>query len=234
MAYRDRYDLETLRVRAYLRTGAVADRFLPLDGLLLYQAHRRQSGPQLVTLPGAYSGKGPPTLPLGITNSGRKNWYYQSSWAQWSHEVEGQDYWNKRFDSQFADLIDFGGRRGSVNIKSGRNKAYHMPIFYRVALWVEWYCVGDRTDIEALLSTVTNIGKKGAQGWGRISRWEVAQWPADWHLWNGERLMRGVPSEEALALIQETDQPFDFKKGIYGIRPSYWHQKNQRELVMPV
>lgn len=231
MAYRDRYNLEPLQVRAWLRSGVVSDRFLPLDGILLYQAHRWQCGPQDATIPGAYSGNMKiATLPLGITHPGRRNWYYQCSWAQWSHEAEGKDYWNKRFDSKFADLVDFGKRRGKVIIEQGDYKAYHMPVFYRVAEWVEWYCVGDMVEIKAHLSTVTNIGKKSVQGWGRVAKWEITPIAEDWSVWRDDRLMRGIPIDDAL----KAGRVFDFKRGNYGIRPSYWKASNQKELVLPV
>lgn len=225
MAYRDRYSLEPLRIRAYLRTGIVADRWLPLDGILLYQAHRDKDGPQAMTTPGDYTIQGVSTLPLGIIHPGRQNWYYQCSWAQWSHNVEGRDHWNKRFDTQFANLVDFSGRRGKVVIEQGRYKAYHMPVFYRAALWVEWYCMGDRSEIEHLLSTVTHMGKKASQGWGRVSQWAIEPWPEDWSVWRSDgKLMRGIP-------VEDTRDMVDFM--VYGIRPSYWKSNNQMPLVRP-
>lgn len=229
MAYRDRYNLEPLRVRAYLRTGVDSDRWLPLDGILMYQAHRDQMGAQVMTIPGDYSQQMAfPTLPLGIIHPGRRNWYYQCSWATWSHagRIEGQDYWNKRFDSGFADLVDFDGKRGKVIIEQGQYKAYHMPIFYRVAEWVEWYCLGDKTEIEYLLSTVTHIGKKASQGWGRVIRFIVESWPDDWSVWCNGELMRGIPEEDI-------PEGVEIKRGNYGIRPSYWKKSNQKELAMP-
>lgn len=225
MAYRDRYDMEPLQIRAWLRTPVVADRWLPLDALLLYQAHRAALGPQIVTLPGEYSQRGISTLPLAIEHPGRKNWYYRCSWAQWSHDVEGTDYWNKRFDSQFADLVDFDGRRGKVIIEQGAYKAYHMPVFYRAALWICWYCVGDRAEIEHLLCTVTHLGKKRSQGWGRVASWDVQPWPEDWSVWKEGQLVRGVPIEDA--------GPGGHNLLYYGIRPSYWHRNNQMPLMMP-
>lgn len=228
MAYRDKYNLEPLRIRAWLRSGIVSDRWLPLDGILMYQTHRDQMGGQDVTIPGDYSQHMQfPTLPLGITHPGRRNWYYQCSWAQWSHEIEGRDHWNKRFDSGFANLIDFESRRGVVIIEQGRYKAYHMPVFYRVAQWVEWYGVGDKAEIEYLLSTVTNIGKKSSQGWGRIYCWQVESWPDDWSVWREGELMRGIPAEDVTGSGQS------FNIGNYGIRPSYWKANNQKVLVMP-
>lgn len=232
MAYRDRYELEPLRIRATLRTPVIADRWLPLDGLLLYQTHRDQCGPQVQTLPGEYSSQMKiATLPLGISNPGRRIWYYQCSWAQWSNEVEGREHWNKRFDSKLADLVDFGKRRGKVIIEQGRYKAYHMPIFYRAALWIEWYCMGDKAGIEYHLSTMTHIGKKTSQGWGRVIRWEVEPWPEDWSVWRDGQLMRGVPVEE----FAKHGWVFPVGTNItnYGVRPSYWKRNNQIMLAMP-
>lgn len=227
MAYRDRYNLEPLRVRAWLRTGIVCDKYMPLDGVLLYQAHRDAFGPQDVTIPGEYTPTGQiSTLPLGIVHPGRRNWYYQCSWAQWSHEVEGRDHWNKRFDSQFAHLVDFGNRRGKVIIEQGQYKSYHMPIFYRAALWIEWYCVGDAQRIGHLLSTVTHLGKKACQGWGRVYRWEIEGIDEDWSVWKDSRLMRGIPIDDAVGHGK-------VNLAHYGIRPSYWKSSNQMMLAVP-
>jgi len=235
MAYRDRFSLEPLRIRANLRTGVVADRWLPLDGILLYQAHRMEAGggPE-ATIPGEYTRQKIATLPLGIVHPGRKNWYYQCSWAQWSHNIEAQDHWNKRFDSRLADLIDFDGKRGNVIIKSGQYKAYRMPIFYRVALQIDWYCVGDKTEIEILLSTLTHIGKKGVQGWGRVISWEIESCEIDWSVWRDGKLMRGIPKDDIEAVRQFSGNPVDFSFGNYGIRPSYWKRSNQRNLALPI
>jgi CRISPR type IV-associated protein Csf3 len=227
MAYRDRYNLEPLRIRAYLRSGVVSDKWRPLDGVLLYQAHRDALGPQTVTIPGDYTVQGVATLPLAIEHPGRRNWYYRCSWAQWSHDIEGSDHWNKRFDSQFADLVDFRKRRGKVIIEQGKYKAYHMPIFYHSALWIEWYCVGDKAEIEHLLSTVTHIGKKASQGYGRVINWVIESVDEDWSVWRNGMLMRGIPAED----ICDTDKPFDIAN--YGIRPSYWKRSNQKMLAVP-
>lgn len=221
---------EALRVRACLRSGVISDRWLPLDGLLFYQAVRRDLGPQELTLPGAsmlQQPKGAETinrLPLKYVHA--KDWYYHCSWARWSHTEEGQDHWNKRFDVGFADLVDFRGRRGRVTIEKNEYKAYHMPLWYNAALWVEWYCVGDRRDIEELLSTVTHIGKKTSQGWGRVSRWEIEPIEDDWSIWQGDKLMRGIPRYH-----WPKERPAN--TSLYGIRPSYWDRRNQVELVMP-
>jgi len=225
MAWRD--DFIPLHVRAWLRSPVIADRWLPLDGVLFYQACRERCGPQIVTTPGTYAVELESIrLPMAIEHPGQQNWYYRCSWARWSHEIEGTDHWSKHFNSALADLIDFGKRRGKVIIEQGRYKAYFMPVFYRAALWVEWYCVGDKTEIEYLLSTVTHIGKKGVQGWGRVMHWEIVPCEADWSIWRDGRLMRGVPYEDLTPGIM-----VNFAN--YGIRPSYWRRENQMMLAVP-
>jgi CRISPR type IV-associated protein Csf3 len=227
-------DYANLRVRAYLRAPVVADQWLPLDGVLLYQQTRADRGQQVLTTPGLSSlaePKGGPlrggALPLKRVHG--KDWYYRCSWAQWGPHADGQDYWNKRFDQGFADLIDFQGRRGRVIIEQSTYKAYHMPVYYRSALWVEWYCVGDMAAVRELLACATHLGKKASQGWGRVARWEIEPVSEDWSIWRDGKLMRGIPPGD----IPKDGSPVDLRFGRYGLRPSYWDRRNQMELVLP-
>lgn len=212
-----------------LRAGVVSDRFLPLDGILMYQAHRDKEGDQVLTVPGAYSSQGGVSLPLDTVQYPNHDfskwyWYYKCSWAQWSEGmVEARDFWNKRLDLSLVSLVDPRTHRSRIRIDQGEYKAYHAPIYYRSALWVEWYCVGERAQIEYLLSTVGAVGKKQAQGWGRVSAWTVEPVADDYSVWYGDELMRGVPPEHAPGWAQ----------GVYGIRPSYWKRENQMLLALP-
>lgn len=223
------YTFEPLRVRADLRCGVVSDPWLPLDGILFYQSVRDDLGRQDLTVPGRSLLADPmrgTKMPLKIVHG--NIWYYRCSWAQWGPYADGQDYWNKRFDNSLADLIDFRGRRGKVIIDKSTYKAYNMPVYYRHALYVEWYCVGDRERIEYLLSTCTHIGKKTSQGWGRVAKWHVDPVEADWSIWRDGRLMRGIPPGDLPEVY-----PLDLRQGYYGVRPSYWDSRNQMALVLP-
>lgn len=228
MAWRSSY--EPLHIRAHLRTPVITDRWLPLDAVLLYQSARQTLGDQSATIPGATTGgeRKKIRVPIGMEYDGTPNWYYKCSWAQWpEHTIEGNDHWNKRFDNSLAYLIDFGKRRGKIDNNSGAHKAYHIPVFYRSALFIDWYCVGDKKDINKLLSVTTHLGKKTVQGWGRISKWEVESIPNDISVWNNGKLMRGIP----MSLAGEKADGHHI--ALYGVRPSYWRKENQMPLVMP-
>lgn len=228
MSFRDFFHFEPLRITAHFQTNPVCDRWLPIDGVLLSQANRQALGPELAAIPGKVSVQGASTLPLEIVHPGRKLWYYACSWAQpqpwWAEEDMG--YWNKRFDVEYDGLIDFGKRRGKIQIGEGKNKAYHMPMFKRVARQVEWYCIGDKERIVELLSTCTALGKKRAYGEGAVARWEVESISEDWSVMREGRLVRGIPEDDARALGVQ------FERVHYGIRPSYWNKANQMWLAV--
>jgi hypothetical protein len=223
---------EPMRVRAWLRAPVVSDEWLPLDGVLLYQHTRADLGERVSTIPGASRLEQPKggamiggRLPIKIVHG--RDWYYRCSWAQWGPHIDGQDHWSKRFDMTRADLVDFGGKRGRIDTSSSTYKAYQMPVYYRSALWVEWYCVADVEMLALLVYMTTHLGKKTSQGWGRVLRWEIDPVDKDWSIWRDGRLMRGIPT---------VDMPRDYistRTGLYGIRPGYWDKRNQVELALP-
>ncbi len=230
-----------LRVTAHLRTGVVCDEYLPLDGILYYQAMREQYGARAYSLPGGGVSEEllhPISVPLaqrhGHENRSADSWWYACSFActptgepRW-WLADGEDYWNKRFDQSYASLIDFSGRRGRVIVEQGHYRAYHMPLYYRVARQVSWFCVGEQTRIKDLLSTVTHVGKKATQGWGRVMRWIVEPWPEDWSCWREDKPMRALPVAEG-----ERMKGTAFHVRYYGLHPSYFERHNQMAVIVP-
>lgn len=236
---------EPLRITAWLQCGVVTDATLPIDSIIYYQVYRDAYGHQDMTLPGGdSSGIGEAYMPFARRNLPydgfryvdgaplwrgcgdelkitvkEQPWYYAASFAQWGPHIDGTDHWNKRFDASLADLIDFGSKRGKVIVEQGAYKAYHMPVFYRHALTITWYVVGDGDVIERLLRQTTHIGKKYAQGWGAVLRWQVDSWEHDWSVWGPDgQLMRAIPDDKGI---------------LTGIRPSYWLPRNQVRCLMP-
>jgi CRISPR type IV-associated protein Csf3 len=213
---------EPLRITARLQCGVVSDGNLPIDSILYSMAHREEFGGQTMTLPGtSQTADGSnAALPLMRVAEESPMWFYAASFAQWPEaQAEGKDYWNTRLDLSLVHLVDFGKRRGSVDVAAGRYKAYHMPVFYRHALAIEWYVVGHSESIERLLSCCTNIGKKTSQGWGAVSEWRVEPTVNDWSVrGDGGRPMRAIP---------------DGKGVLHGFRPSYWLPQNQTRCEMP-
>lgn len=232
MKYRDTF--APLRVTARFGSPVCADEYLPLDAIIRFQAFRDAYGWRDASLPGgegdAVPNLPPRAMPLAKRSVGEGNWYYACSFASpqpwWV--AEGQDHWNKRFDNDLAWLLDPDDSPQRVIVEKGRYRAYHMPLYYRVVNAIEWYCVGDAERLRYLLSTVAHIGKKGAQGWGRVTEWRVEPWHADWSEWRDGAPMRALPV--ALEYKARLDS---YRVGHYGLRPPYYAANNQRRVLLP-
>jgi len=218
---------EPLCITAWLQCGVISDAMLPLDGVLYSIAMREKYGDRTATYSGVPHPNAVPgvQLPLKRINGHQPMWFYAASFAQWSEPVaRGSEFWNCRFDFQHADLVGPDSKWGAVQESSGRYKAYHMPVFYRHAIFARWYVVGHRPSLAELLRFATHLGKKTDQGWGAVLRWDVQPWSEDWSVAGPEgKLMRAVPAELG----------YKGPRMLYGFRPSYWQRNNQTMCTMP-
>lgn len=108
-----------------------------------------------------------------------------------------------------------------VMVQSGKEKPQRFRT-YRIAQYIDWYCVGWTEEIIDLLRFCTHIGKNTGDGWGAVLRWEVTEWPEDWSIRGPQnKLMRAVP-------LQQDKNGF-----MYGLRPSYWNPRHQFICKMP-
>lgn len=213
---------QPLRIRAYLQSRVVSDKYLPLDGILYNIAVREKYGEQTVSLArqSTVPEGGGVRLPFGKHNSKNDSWFYACSFGQFSEPcIEYSDSYNKRFDLDMSDFIEFGNKRKVVDTGRGAMKSYHVKFYVRHSLYIDWFCTGDKAEIERLLKFATNIGKKASQGEGAVLRWEVKEWPEDWSIRGYEnKLMRAVPAQNGV---------------LYGLRPSYWLPKHQFRCKLP-
>lgn len=214
--------MAVMQVRAWLRTPVVSDATLPLDGIFLYQAMRHKYSAQDATLPGALSVE-PEPLPLARAGEGDL-WYYRCSFATWPQVAEGKAAWSKRINTRHMGIVDLG-RSSKVTVEKGRYRSYHMPVFYRSALWIAWYADGDMEAVRELLRDVWAIGKKTSQGYGRVARWDVEPWPHDWSVERDGQPTRAIPIGGAFSLDDHI---------LYaGYRPPYWLPANQAMCRVP-
>lgn len=211
---------QNLKITAIMQSNIVCDNFLPFDSILFYYAVIKKYGYPDVTYPGMNL-QIDIELPIQkVNNTDTKNWYYAASWAyqlgQWWH-AEGICNWTKSFDSQFSDYVKFKSK-GRIEHKRGKYKAYNMPVFYKVVDKIIWYVVGNKKEIENILSIALYIGKKSSQGWGRVKKWKVEIIDEDYSVHKYNKLTRGIPID---------NNEIKGKVINYGFRPSYWQKENQ-------
>jgi CRISPR type IV-associated protein Csf3 len=214
--------MRPLQITAMLQSPVISDESLPIDGILRAAMMRDAYGEQTYTVAGdgREHGSGV-SLPIARCEEQGPQWYYAASWAQWPQAVAyGKDHWNKRIDMPLSGMIDFTGKRGRIEVSSGRYKSFHMPVFYRHAQIVWWYVLGHAPALRLILPHCTHLGKKVSQGWGSVLSWSVDEIEADLSVRqrSGEP-NRAIPSPAGTVLI--------------GFRPSYWNPQNQALCEIP-
>lgn len=248
-------DYRPLRVVAHMAAPVACvpgEPFLPLDAMLEYSAFRLGLPPVLKPDPARagqhsryvprLSGSDPANFVLPLKRFGHKDdpdWCWRASWGKWlgGYEIDRQ-HWNKRFDGcvpGLGDHLDFGSRRGSVPVSSGRYKSYHMPLCLMVGRAIEWQCLGACDGVAQLLREIHHLGHKRGQGWGEVKRWEVCPSRVDLSFADEQ----GAPAR-ALPVSYFTRgldgfPPLspDWPRMACAIRAPSWHPSRRRECVVP-
>ena len=219
--------MNPLRVRAYLLDGRIAgtESYFPLDSILAAEWIRRHYPEKFYEPPppGVKEGWVEALLPFARRGTGAQ-WYYACSFNVAPPAGEYVTYWHRRFDDSLERYVDFQGRRGKVDEKSGRYRAYRMPLNILLLPYLEWYAVGDVEAVRELCADIPAIGKKPAQGYGIVERWEVRLWPHDWSEVRDGRLTRAV---------YEPPEGVRGRSRVYGMRPPYWLSEHQSVCYMP-
>jgi len=199
---------------------ALAHPWIHFDGLLAHLVLRDAIGDLYWSLPSRRPLDLEVPLPLARTGG---MWH-----ASVSQFPQGSPDWHsttvyKRFDVQNSDLIR-EDRRKKINTSSGEFRGYMMSLPYRPVRSVTFFGRGDYEQIRGLLSSVTNLGKKAAYGYGEVQRAEIKRTREDWSLVRDGVAMRPIPTR----LLEEWDDSV-----LVAWRPPYWDKRNVEPCAPP-
>lgn len=140
---------------------------LALDALLASQVALRSGLPP----PRTFADCQPIDIPIAKEPGGR---FHLCSFATPSADARRLVYLSRRAPiEQYQTMGDTKIRR--VNISSGANKSYRIPmeIMHAARDELTWWCFGDTAAVTDLLATVLYLGKRRAVGHGRVTSWSV-------------------------------------------------------------
>lgn len=224
-----------LRVTASLRAGVAMDRpyGLELSAILASQARRvRRAGLASRALSDA-DDPDPEDfdLPLARCTAG-DDWYWAASCAipdvPAEEAPEARTYFQNVHSRHARDWAQ--RPMPEVHARKGSYRDVMMPNPVTLASTLTWFAVGDALRIERLLRSVRALGRRRAQGEGRVLGWSVeAQQGDPWrtiHLGEHGMLIRPTP----IMVADELGVPY--RVGAYAIRPPSWNPNRLMEMAM--
>lgn len=222
-------DMQPLIITAHLMTGfASSDPWSPaIDGILAYQFMREKLGAEEFALNQHRNDKLQPVdgLPLAV-EQWQSWWWYQCSSPIYRAHADVTRYLHRRFDAGAAERY-WGnqGKSGKVLVAGGPYKNVRMPIIQHVTPAVHWSAVGDKAEVERLLSKVTHIGGRCGAGYGRIREWSVTD--------GGEQVKVLACGHRPLPVDHEKASVLCGPIIPWGVRPPVRHDGNITLCAMP-
>lgn len=204
---------KALQVVAYLATpvATIGDP-IHLDGLVA----------------GDLSGRGLERLRFakcGVRRNGRTVWWWAAS-AHYGKIISREtEHVHRQFPFPYSHLLMKKVRR--INISSGRERSFQIPIPVLLYKTLTWYCVADRKWLEKKLQRVHNIGKKWKRGIGLVHKWEITEVEVENCFFNFRA--DGSPAR-CLPYIWRPQLGYPIPAAI---RPSYWDERNVVECLIP-
>lgn len=154
---------------------------------------------------------------------------------------EDREFINKKLAVEQAEFLATEQRK-TVDTGSGHLKSYRLPLRLRSVERVVWFCQGHKGGLRKgktaacwlrqVLRGVRAIGKKTADGYGAVRRWDVEHFDHSWHWFApsaaGPVLMRPLPLGDWLP------------EGLLGAKrwysspcPPLWQRSLYTEIVVP-
>lgn len=149
--------------------------------------------------------------------------------------VETIEHVNKRIGVEYASLLAERERK-VVTTTNSWTKSYRLPLRVRSIACVRWFCVSNERNLRKALRDVHAIGKKVADGYGRVREWTTEAAAGDWSWFarheEGTVLMRTLP-------LLRKEQPWlpgnliGHRRHFGACTPPYWHPERFTEIVVP-
>lgn len=131
---------------------------------------------------------------------------------------------NLRKKTALDDLSRVNSAKGQIDMTRGDLKLYDMRFPQINAPEVFFYCVGQKTALQELLTHCTNLGKKHHVGFGKIVHTSIVELATDRSIFD-EGFMRPVP----VAAMPGRLDP----KAVLAYRPPYWEKARQTLCYVP-
>lgn len=133
----------------------------------------------------------------------------------------------KRFTDKETYKLTKKQQKGRIKTNQGHFKDFMINLPILITDNVTFYCNGDKKELKRLLSHLTNIGKKGSIGGGRINKVIINETTEDNSFFKDGKVMRPIPATMDVPVFEG----MIFQKQPY--KPPYWDKNNVCMCIVP-
>lgn len=133
----------------------------------------------------------------------------------------------KRFTDKETYKLTKKQQKGRIKTNQGHFKDFMINLPILITDNVTFYCNGDKKELKRLLSHLTNIGKKGSIGGGRINKVIINETTEDNSFFKDGKVMRPIPATMDVPVFEGMifqQQPY---------KPPYWDKNNVCMCIVP-
>ena len=145
-------------------------------------------------------------------------------------KADAVDHICKRIGVEHASLL-YKPERKIISTTNAWTKSYRLPLRIRLVDRVCWFASGTGRNIRKALRDANAIGKKVADGYGRVREWIIEEVNEDFSWFARGVLMRTLPM--LLDGRQWLQDQIGWKRGFGACCPPYWHQERFTEIAIP-
>lgn len=133
----------------------------------------------------------------------------------------------KRFTDKETYKLTKKQQKGRIKTNQGHFKDFMINLPILITDNITFYCNGDKKELKRLLSHLTNIGKKGSIGGGRINKVIINETTEDNSFFKDGKVMRPIPATMNVPVFEG----MIFQKQPY--KPPYWDKNNVCMCIVP-
>ena len=152
---------------------------------------------------------------------------YHSSVGIFSNPKLYKDTIYKRFTDKETHKLTRKQQTGRIKTNQGHFKDFMINIPILITNKITFYCNGDKSEINRLLSHLTRIGKKTSIGSGRIKKITINDLSEDYSFFKDNCIMRPIPATMDVPVFEG----MIFQKQPY--KPPYWDKNNVCMCIVP-
>jgi hypothetical protein len=149
--------------------------------------------------------------------------------------ADAVDHICKRIAVEHTSLL-YKPERKIISTTNAWTKSYRLPLRVRLVDRVCWFASGTGRNVRKALRDVNAVGKKVADGYGRVREWIIEEAKEDFSWFapidGGTVLMRTLPLLlDGREWLQKTLA--GWKRSFGAPCPPYWHQERFTEIAIP-